>query len=455
MIALALSLYWYFAHYRKVDRWLAILLALPFISFARIYDWDGGLPDFRVDLSLYIFVSLTAVWYLATYETESRLPWLLAGVSAMLACLARATAPVYLLLMLGPLWLVRLATARGKWRALLMNTMWMCLPVLISAGAFLAYNFKYLYFYYVTWNPDANQHLPWRESWRHFDMAKSHVGTVLLWCALGAVAINIICIRKLPRPDWKPSWLAVIVPFFLAYRGAGLNQFVSMPAVFGFLLFACVPFEGIQPAARYFWARASIGILLASGAVACAAAAGQPQPYSGPSLTSMPGVRRMLDRASQDARARGFPRIEFIAPELGDCHSCLISNIPIYEYGAVPGDGKALYVPGGLTYHFPEELTFTASDELFWKMKVPGDSEQERLGNVVSMMAAVSPDYLLLPDEKTLEWLEHDRGHYFINRQTRELMSRLLALNKWVSLGDPIQVDANERIGVYAPRETR
>ena len=163
----------------------------------------------------------------------------------------------------------------------------------------------------------------------------------------------------------------------------------------------------------------------------------------------------MLDRVSQDALARGLHRIEFIAPELGDCHSCMITNVLIFEYGAVPGDGKALYVPGGLTYHFPEELTFTASDELFWKMKVPGDSERERLGNVVSMMAAASPGYLLLPDEKTLEWLEHDRGYYFINRQTREVMSRLLALNKWVSLGDPIQVDANERIGVYAPREAR
>src|ERR1700691_3094558 len=40
MIALALSVYWYLAHYRRIDRWLAILMALPFVSFARVYDWD-------------------------------------------------------------------------------------------------------------------------------------------------------------------------------------------------------------------------------------------------------------------------------------------------------------------------------------------------------------------------------------------------------------------------------
>jgi hypothetical protein len=453
MIALALSLYWYFAHYRNMDRWLAVLLALPFVSFARVYDWNGGLPDFRMDLSLYIFASLTAVWYLATYETESRLPWLLAGFSAMLACLARATAPIYLLVMIGPLLLVRLAVAQGKRRSILVNTLWMCLPVTISAGAFLAYNFSYLYFYYVTWSPDANRHLPWKEASLHFNMAESHVGDVLLWCALAAVAINIVCIRKGVRPDWKPIWLALAAPLFLAYRGAGLNPFVSMPAVFGILLFACLPFQGIQPASRFLWARAAIGIVLAGGAFACAAAAGQPQMYSGPNLTSMPGVRTMIDRASQDARSRGFPRIEFIAPELGDAHSCMISNVLIYEYGAVPGEAKGLYVPGGLTYHFPEELTFTASDELFWKMKVPGETEQEKLGNVVSMMVAQSPDYLLLPDATTLNWLERERGFYFINRETRQIMSRLLALNKWVSLGDPVQVDSNEKIEVFAPRD--
>jgi hypothetical protein len=40
MMPLALSLYWYFARYRKIERWVALFLVLPFISFARIYDWN-------------------------------------------------------------------------------------------------------------------------------------------------------------------------------------------------------------------------------------------------------------------------------------------------------------------------------------------------------------------------------------------------------------------------------
>jgi hypothetical protein len=331
----------------------------------------------------------------------------------------------------------------------------MCLPIGISAAAFLAYNFSYLYFYYVTWNPGANSHLPWNQSVKHFGLAWSHVGTVLSWCALAAVLINLVCIRKrVPLPDWKPVWLALAAPLFLVVRGAGLTPFVSMPAVFGFLMFACLPFAGIQPAARYLWARAAIGILLAGGAIATATEPGQAQFYGGPSTTSMPGARALIDRANQDAHSKGFQKVEFIEPMLGECNACAISNILIFEYGAIPGDGKAMYVPGGLTFHFPDELIFSnASDELFWNLYVPGNSEKEKLGNIVPMMAAWTPTYLLLPDEPTLRWLERDLGFYYLNRQARELKSRLLALNKWESLGDPVQVGPHERIEVFGPRD--
>lgn len=453
MIALLLSVYWYFARYRGMDRWLAVLLALPFISFGRVYDWNGGLPDFRMDLSLYIFASLTAVWYLGTYETESRMPWVLAGLSAMLACLARATSPIYLLVMIGPLFAVRLIASTGKRIALLKNCLWMVLPVCLSGAVFLLHNFSYLYFYYVTWSPDANAHAPWKESSKHFEMAESHIGPALLWCGLAAAALNIVLKKGLPRLDWRPIWLAVSAPLFLAYRGAGLNPFVSMPAVFGFVLFACVPFAGVQPAFRFLWSRAVVGVFLGGAAIAAVAAAGQPQPYTGLNYTSMPGMRAVLDRASRDASSKRLARVELIAPELGDFYSCMVSNVLTYEYGAMPGEGKALYVPGGLTYHFPHELTFSASDDLFWKINVKGDTEPERFNNIVSMMTAWSPDYLLLPDEATLKWLEHDRSFNYINRQTRGLMSRLMALGKWASLGDPVQVDPNEKIEVFAPRQ--
>jgi hypothetical protein len=194
----------------------------------------------------------------------------------------------------------------------------------------------------------------------------------------------------------------------------------------------------------------AVGILLAGGAIAAAASAGQPQVYTGLSTTSMPGVRAVIDRASRDAISRGWPRVEMYAPMLGDFHSCSVSNVLTYEYGAIPRDDKAMYIPRGLIYHFPMELTFMAPEELFWKINLHGDSEQERLKDAVSIVAA-SPDYLLLPDEATLAWLESARSGHYINGKARELRSRLLAMGKWVRLGSPVRVGANESIEVFAP----
>ena len=95
-----------------------------------------------------------------------------------------------------------------------------------------------------------------------------------------------------------------------------------------------------------------------------------------------------------------------------------------------------------------------ASDELLWKIGLPGNTGQERLGSAVAIMAQ-TPDYLLLPDGPSLDWLEKARPMYYINRQTRELKSRALALGKWVSLGDPVPVSPNERIEVFAPRPSQ
>jgi hypothetical protein len=58
---LALSVCWYLIRYRGAPVWLAFCLTLPFVSFSRVYEWNGGLPDFRMDLSLYIFSSLCTV----------------------------------------------------------------------------------------------------------------------------------------------------------------------------------------------------------------------------------------------------------------------------------------------------------------------------------------------------------------------------------------------------------
>ena len=106
--ALAVSLYFYWLNDRRRGPWASILLTLPFLFFAGLFNFNGGLSDFRMDLSLYILLATASIWYLRTYSSHSRMPWLLAGSYLTLAIFSRATAPVYWVVMVGPLLLVRL-----------------------------------------------------------------------------------------------------------------------------------------------------------------------------------------------------------------------------------------------------------------------------------------------------------------------------------------------------------
>jgi hypothetical protein len=448
---LALSIEWYLVRYRGVPVWLGFCLTLPFVSFARIYEWNGGLPDFRMDLSLYIFTSLSAIWYLATYETASRIPWLLTGIAAMLACLGRATAPVYLLVMVGPLLAFRFARSRGRRMELAVNFIWMAVPVVLAVGAFLIYNFKFLYFYYVTWSPDANRHLPLRESYPHLVMVLWHVGSVMVGCAMAAFALNVVLgWIRLNEIDWKIVWLAAASPLFLFFRGAGMNPFVSMPAIFGCLLFAYLPFRGSQPAFSREWVCWIVGAMAAGSSLLNAFTPNLPRPYSGPTTSRMAGFKSVIEQMSQDASQRGLRRVEYIVPESGDFHFSALSNVLIYEFGAVPDKDHHLY-SGGLTFDFPNQKAFSPTDEVLWKLDVPGETDQEKMDNLVSL-AMQSADYLLVPDQPTLDWLEQNRKFNYINLKTRELKTRLIATGAWVQLGNGAAASDHETIEVYARR---
>ena len=450
---LALSIYWYLIRYRAIPSWLGFCLTMPFISFSQIYVWNGGLPDFRMDLSLYIFTSLFLVWYLATYETQAKYPWVFSGMGAMLACLSRATAPVYLVLMLGPLLAIRFWNARGRRRELAVNCAWMGAPIAFATGAFLIYNFHYLYFYYVTWNPDANRHLPWSQSYAHFLMTGWSLGNVMVACSLAALFLNLaIGLRgRVRQVDWKPVWLAAAAPLFLFFRGAGLNPFVTMPAVFGALLFSYLPFRGPQPAFSRGWSSVLIGILAATASISSALTPNARRPYLEPSTTRVAGFNSLIDRMNQDASQRGARRIKYIVPEIGDFNSGALANLLIYEYGAMPGPDGDLRTGLGVTYDFPQQAAFVPAAEVQWKLDVPGQTDEDKMANLVSMGTKL-PDYLLLPDDPTLDWLEHNLGFNYINLKTRELKTRLLATGTWVRLGNPAVTSEHEAIEVYRRR---
>ena len=80
MAVLAISVFVYLYRFRGAPGDLGGSLDYPLFSLLPVYRYNGGISDFRMDLFLYIFLSLTAIWYLAALETDLLLPWVLSGV---------------------------------------------------------------------------------------------------------------------------------------------------------------------------------------------------------------------------------------------------------------------------------------------------------------------------------------------------------------------------------------
>src|SRR5262245_43529323 len=114
VLASTAFLYWYV--FRRRNPWVAAVLVLPLAMFETVFHYNGGLQDFRLDLSLYLFVGIALTLYLMTNEKDHWAIWLAAGVAAGLGSLSRATAPVYLTVMLGPvlIWRVWKSASRSR-----------------------------------------------------------------------------------------------------------------------------------------------------------------------------------------------------------------------------------------------------------------------------------------------------------------------------------------------------
>jgi hypothetical protein len=460
LLALAVSLFNYWLYARLRGLWSSVLLTLPFLFFAGIFKFNGGLPDFRLDLTLYILLACASVWYLRTYSAPSakdaRLAWLLAGAFVTLASLSRATAPVYWAVMAGPLLLIRLVLERGERKQLVLGVGWMILPSFAVALPYFVSHFSYLYYYYAQWNQDANARLPLEESMAHFRFAWQHVGwamgsagvlffAAVLWDARGR-AFHF---------DWKLLYLGSAPVLFLVFRGAGLNPFVCMPAIFGCLMFLFAPLKGDGPAVRAVWTQGASLLLLTACVWNVAQAPGQ----VGYPETRMSAIRQGIDWMREDAQKKKLPIVDFVTFYNWNYHPYFIRNVLINEYG-YRAARWSLVSPEGIRwepYHVWKhseasyELPFTASVALVWQEEVAGTTDDEKI-DWMYRTALKDINYVYFPDDATIDFMEKYIAANFINTKVRAIKSRFLSTGDWEKLGTPLAITDFERVQLYSKR---
>lgn len=205
-----------------------------------------------MDLMLYLLLAGMTVWYLASYETDSWIPWALSGAFLLLAILNRATAPAYIAVMFGPPLRARLYLAGRLGAAqLLRRVLVFWFPAIALGGLSLLVKYSFLHYYYFAWGAHPNANLPLWKALMHVAFAGWSIGLPLTLVAVPAVILELrdrgryygTRLRLLLALDWRVLWLGTAPVLMLVLRGAGPSTLASMPAVFGWLLFCLLPFR--------------------------------------------------------------------------------------------------------------------------------------------------------------------------------------------------------------------
>jgi hypothetical protein len=458
LLCLAWSLFYYFTHWRRVPTAHALILTLPFLAFRGIFYFNGGLSDFRMDLSLYLFVALAAVWYLATYETESYVPWVALGVFSGLACLNRATAPIYLAVMFGPPLACRIVTDRANFGRYLRRIAASVLPVLVLALPFLIANGEYLYFYYFVWNADANARLPLKDSIQHFGWAALNIGREM--CLLLGIAgsWHLFAGWQFRRwslsalfwsIDWKVAWLGIAPAAFLAVRGAGANPFVTMPCVLGMVMFALVPLAG--KTSLRGWKAMIVSVLVIIGVTLNVRAAPALHLEGQATTPSMVALRQGIELLREDARDRGARKINFATIYVGLLHYYAMQHVILFDFrGRL--DSGGVRDKDGILFTNDEAHRFTPAVPVDWQRLTTGGAEEERIQYLVKV-AQNRLDCFFLPDDPTVELVERERPFFFMNTKVRAVKKALLATGTWERYGPLLDVRLGEKMEFY--RRTR
>jgi hypothetical protein len=454
---------WYYLHrVRGLAPGLAALAVTPCLLWQCLYDFNGGLSDFRMDLSLALLFATTVLWYLIAMATGQLGHFVTLGVAAAAACLFRATAPVYLALTLAPLVIADLWPPATRPRRLL------GLAVAATTAAigclwFFVLNYETLHYYYVVWNTDANAHLPLRKALRHVAFAVGHIGIPAAVLALSiplVLRVDALLERRpdgdppparpwraFPTPDWRMVWIGFAPILLLVTRGAGLNPFVSMPAVFGLtlVLVGLGARSAGSDADRHRPSRSAL-VVLAGIAVACAAitTTGAWKAHAGGPIDSMAAHREAIDAIVADARRAGHYEVCYGTTHCFYFNQASLESVTLFDHPAAVWDGTSSRIDG-VALRPNDTFAIAAEADL---ARVPGVTEAEKLEHVLTT-ATGTIDYLAIPDEATARHVQERMPFNVINRFAVMIRDQLLESGHWEPVSGPIRNGEHEIVRIY------
>lgn len=421
----------------------AILYALTLVAYPAVFHFNGGLGDFRMDLSqAYGYGAFLAALLLAR-KKKSIWEWVVVGVIVAIVSLFRATTPVYVAIVTCFALLLDLRE-RGM-RASVVGYLVMGAVVVVLAGWFFIGNYDFLHYYYAVWNTDANARLPLAEAIRHIYLLTKHIGLYLLSALLLSVLAGIVDhLRYRLRSAFRLNWVALIgglVPItYLVLSGAGLNPFVSMVAVPGLIVFMLQPIDSDAAAAPLRYTR-FVPLAVALGLVASlVVSVARFEKEVSEWVPYRAAIDEMTEVIATDANSRGIRRASMAFFYLGGLDGSAVVNHLIYERGYKYREDRSIE-RAGLNISF-RHYGFSAEAE--WR-EMPGGTDKEKLAYVVKDAASYA-DYIVMANQSsTLP------QHHKINTYASEMRSKLDDTRYFTKLVTGIRLSKVETVDIYKP----
>ncbi len=453
------SLFYYLTRIQRFKNKTAGLGCFAFLTASCLFYDNGGLSDFRMDLGLCLTFGITIIWYLAAMAKPSWWRFGLLGLAAGCCCLARATAPVYLLASLLPLIAIDLATLNRR-VAKITGLLTATLLASLIAGWFYIVNFDYLYFYYAVWNTDANAKIPWSEALLHIKMARRCIGEPLMILIVSWTIGTWLIARSRGKAtglmssawregdiNWRIAWIGICPIALMVIRRAGLNPFVCMPAVIGLFLVFTIPLlrmsERINDVKlnRYIWICLCACLILAS-------LKGWDR-HCEKKFNTMASQKQVMEAIIADSAQQRRSRIRFSVMQLTNIHSQSLYSILLFDREDAKPQLEFVELADKQFVCRPVFSRAAAAD---WAA-ITGKTDQQKIDHLMKL-ANAQLDYLVLPDEASAKTIQQTVSQNYINRHLPALRTKVLK-GKWEKISGPIQTDENEFVEIYKRLDDR
>lgn len=428
---------------------------LSFFCLACLYYQNGGLSDFRMDLSLMLLYGCSTLWLMVSLHDRQWTSFFWLGLTIGAASLFRATAPVYFAFAFGPIAGYEIVFRELDSRArhdLLRKLLFSGVIAALSAGWYFLVNFDFLYFYYFVWNTDANAGLPLSQAIGHVKMVQKGIGDAGFFYFGTLISLGFLAWRRslisttastppIYRLDPRWVWLAIAPLLLLLFLRAGLNPFVSLPTAIGFFLllsFWAAQWLGQLPRsyARVVWTCLLITVVVSG-------ARGWKKHQLSPN-GSMASHLQVIEAMVGDAHACSRSRARYGMLQTTELNAATLWSTLLFEDRRAEPGRDEIAVEG---VRFQPDAIFSQFSQSDWK-EIPGSSDDEKLAQLIRS-ASQRLDYVIVAEAESIFEIRDAPNSPVINLWLPQLRAALLQSGQWTQISEPIETRPGHRYAVF------